>query len=140
MDEESLPQEFRIEVDRTGDNKTVRLFGELDLVNAEDLEAVLVELAAPVSTEAIASSGRESGTEDENGHAPFVSSESFDGGPRIVVADLSHLEFIDSTGLSALLVARHRIALLGARLQIRGAAGAARRVFEAAGLEDVLDD
>jgi anti-sigma B factor antagonist len=58
----------------------------------------------------------------------------------VVVADLSQLEFIDSTGLSALLVARHAILTRKHNLEIRGAKGATRRVFEAAGLADVLDD
>ncbi len=57
-----------------------------------------------------------------------------------VVADLTNLEFIDSSGLSALLRARRRIEEAGHRLEIRGARGATRRVFEAAGLLDVLDD
>lgn len=112
-----------MEVARTGDEQVLRLYGELDLVRAEDLEAALVDLAAPEVPDS---------PDDEcTGTRPYQ---------RRVVVDLSQLEFIDSTGLSALLVARHRIALLGSSLEIRGAAGAARRVFEAAGLEDVLDD
>ena len=110
MNEDALPEEFRMEVDRSDGVPTVRVFGELDLVNADAFETVLVDLAGG------------------------------GGAARTVVADLSSLEFIDSTGLSALLVARHRIGLLGETLQIRGARGAAKRVFEAAGLEDVLDD
>lgn len=58
----------------------------------------------------------------------------------LVVADLTNLEFIDSSGLAALLRARRRIEEEGHRLEIRGARGATRRVFEAAGLVDVLDD
>lgn len=58
----------------------------------------------------------------------------------VVVADLSSLEFVDSTGLSALLLARHAILTRRHRLEIRGARGATRRIFEAAGLADVLDD
>lgn len=58
----------------------------------------------------------------------------------VVVADLSSLEFIDSTGLSALLLARHAVLTRRHRLEIRGARGATRRIFEAAGLSDVLDD
>lgn len=57
-----------------------------------------------------------------------------------VVADMGALEFIDSQGLSALLVARRRIEEAGHRLRLRGARDATRRVFEAAGLADVLDD
>jgi anti-sigma B factor antagonist len=57
-----------------------------------------------------------------------------------VVADLSALEFIDSSGLSTLVRARRSIETGGNRLVIRGARGATRRAFEAAGLADVLDD
>lgn len=58
----------------------------------------------------------------------------------VVVADLSKLEFVDSTGLSALMLARHAILTRRHRLEIRGARGATRRIFEAAGLADVLED
>lgn len=58
----------------------------------------------------------------------------------VVVADLSGLEFIDSTGLSALMLARHAILTRRHRLEIRGVRGATRRIFEAAGLADVLED
>lgn len=57
-----------------------------------------------------------------------------------VIADLTALEFIDSMGLSALLTSRRHLQSAGCRFEIRGAQGAARRVFEASGLEDVLDD
>jgi anti-sigma B factor antagonist len=57
-----------------------------------------------------------------------------------VIVDLTNLEFIDSSGLAALLRARRRIEESGQRLEIRGARGATRQVFEAAGLQDVLDD
>lgn len=116
MDDDALP-EFRMEVDRRPDGGTVRVHGELDLVHADDLEGALVGLGTP--------DGGEGGSA---------------GRARTVVADLSDLEFLDSAGLSGLLVARHRLSVLGARLRICGTAGAARRVFEAAGLEDVLDD
>lgn len=57
-----------------------------------------------------------------------------------VVVDLSELEFVDSTGLSSLLLARRHLEGRGHALEIRGARGAVRKVFEAAGLADVLDD
>jgi anti-sigma B factor antagonist len=60
-------------------------------------------------------------------------------GPEVVV-DLSGLEFIDSSGLSALITARRRVMAGGNRLVLRGAQGAARRVFELTGLDDVLED
>jgi ABC-type transporter Mla MlaB component len=131
MDEDALPQEFRMEVDRRSDGGTVRLYGELDLVHADDLEIALVELAA---------SGGATTADPARPPAPEADGRGRAERVRTVVADLTNLEFLDSTGLSALLVARHRVALLGARLDIHGASGAARRVFEAAGLEDVLDD
>ena len=79
------------------------------------------------------------------GELDLVSSEAVErtlvrcAGP-VVVADLTELEFIDSTGLSALLLARHAILTRRHRLEIRGAHGPTRRIFEAAGLADVLDD
>lgn len=61
-------------------------------------------------------------------------------GGSTVVVDLSGLEFIDSSGLSALITARRRAASAGTRLVLRGARGAARRVFEVSGLDDVLEE
>jgi anti-sigma B factor antagonist len=60
------------------------------------------------------------------------------GGPTVVV-DLSGLEFIDSSGLSALLTARRQLTSTGHRLVLSGAKGAARRAFEVSGLDDVLE-
>lgn len=51
-----------------------------------------------------------------------------DQGP--VVVELSGLEFLDSTGLSALIVARRRADRLGTGLGLAGARGAVRRVLE----------
>lgn len=98
-------QEFRIEVVDSGDRCVVRLFGELDLVRADDVHDAV--LACPHDR---------------------------------VQVDLAELEFIDSTGLSALLVARRELDSGGRRLELLGAAGATRQLFEAVGLADVLDD
>lgn len=100
-----LPQDFRIEVIDGDDGCIVRLFGELDLVQADDVHDALVACPHPN-----------------------------------VVVDLSNVDFIDSTGLSSLLVARRELETDGRRLELRGAAGATRRVFDAVGLADVLDD
>ncbi len=65
----------------------------------------------------------------------------FDGiTEREVVADLSRLTFVDSTGLSVLLTARRTLQDVGGSMAIRGARGLVRRVFEVAELADVLDD
>lgn len=59
--------------------------------------------------------------------------------PAIVV-DLSELSYLDASGLSALVVARRRLALAGRRLTIRGARGGVRRVFEVTDLAHLLCD
>ncbi|MGH8982015.1 MAG: STAS domain-containing protein [Acidimicrobiales bacterium] len=102
---DQLPQEFRIEFVDDADACVVRVFGELDLVRADDVRDALA-------------------ARDND----------------VVVVDLSHVEFIDSTGVSALLIARRALESSGRCLELRGAAGATRRVFEAIGLDDVLDD
>lgn len=52
-----------------------------------------------------------------------------------VVVDLSGLDFLDSTGLSALIVARRRADRFGTRLGLAGARGAVRKVLEITGLD-----
>lgn len=47
-----------------------------------------------------------------------------------VVVDLSSLDFLDSTGLSALIVARRRADERGTRLVLAGARGVVRKVLE----------
>jgi anti-anti-sigma factor len=59
---------------------------------------------------------------------------------RHVVVDLRGLTFVDSTGVSALLVARRAFQDAGGTMSIRGASGLVRHVFQVAQLEDVLDD
>lgn len=52
-----------------------------------------------------------------------------------VVVDLSGLEFLDSTGLSALVLARRQADRAGNRLGLAGARGAVRKVLEITGLD-----
>jgi anti-sigma B factor antagonist len=59
---------------------------------------------------------------------------------RDVVVDLSHLTFVDSTGLSVLLSARRTLLDVGGSLTIHNATGLVRRVFAVAELDDVLDN
>ena len=56
-----------------------------------------------------------------------------------VALDLSALEFIDSTGLSVIIAEHKRTAASGGELIILTPHDNARRVFEVAGLMDVLD-
>ena len=56
-----------------------------------------------------------------------------------VALDLTNLEFIDSTGISVLIAEHKRTASAGGELIILTPHRNARRVFEVAGLMDVLD-
>ncbi len=56
----------------------------------------------------------------------------------VVVVDLSELTFIDSSGLTALVHARNKLAATGAVLQVRGARGNVKHVFQIAGLTRLL--
>lgn len=55
-----------------------------------------------------------------------------------VVVDLANLEFLDSSGIAALLGARTRILASGNEFQLRGARGIVRRVLEMTGLAHLL--
>lgn len=58
----------------------------------------------------------------------------------VVEVDLTHLTFLDGSGLTALLQAKRRIRDAGHDLRMVGAQGIVRRVFEVTGLSDELDD
>lgn len=55
-----------------------------------------------------------------------------------VVVDLANLEFLDSSGIAALLGARTRILASGNEFELRGARGIVRRVLEMTGLAQLL--
>ncbi|MEU1122752.1 STAS domain-containing protein [Streptomyces sp. NPDC005899] len=82
------------------------------------------------------------GSLDEwSGPSAFVGAlrEAAGGGGRLTVADLSGLEFADSTGLHALLEAQHRHALAGVRLVLAGPLSTAvHRLFEVSGTFDAF--
>jgi anti-sigma B factor antagonist len=56
-----------------------------------------------------------------------------DPSPELVV-DLSHVTFLDSTGIRELIVAEQALQRRGGRLIVRGAHGVARRCLEITGL------
>jgi anti-anti-sigma factor len=60
-------------------------------------------------------------------------------GTAEVVVDCSSLEFIDSSGLSVLVANHKRLADAGGELVIEAAPPAARRLFEIAGIDRVLN-
>ncbi len=59
--------------------------------------------------------------------------------PERVLIDLSGVEFIDSTGLSALIRADQGAAANGQQLSLRGGSSQVRRLFELTGLLDRLN-
>jgi len=59
------------------------------------------------------------------------------GGSSVVV-DLANLQFLDSSGIAALLAARRRITQAGHGFELRGARGIVRRVLEVTGLSFLL--
>jgi anti-anti-sigma factor len=71
--------------------------------------------------------------------ADYVSEVLVEVAGSRVVADLSGLTFIDAAGIAALLSARRQISARGHELQLRGATGIVRRVFESVGLKELVD-
>ena len=57
-----------------------------------------------------------------------------------VVVDLGDLAFIDSTGISALLVMRRRLEGQGRELRVANVSAGAARVFELTGLTGIFSD
>ena len=60
------------------------------------------------------------------------------GGIREVIVDLGHLDFIDSTGLSVLVMAMKRLRENGGDLVLQSPQPEALKVFELTGLNKVL--
>ena len=56
-----------------------------------------------------------------------------------LVVDLTQVDFLDSTAVSALLVAYHKANRLGGSLHLAGARGTARKVLDITQLDLVLD-
>jgi len=88
-------------VEWRGGGVVVSLGGELDLYNAEEVRAALLEASA--------------------------------GEPALLVVDLEHVRFMDSTALGVLIEARSRMADRGFRLAAPGLE--TRRALEISGLD-----
>ncbi len=63
---------------------------------------------------------------------------AIESGTRKLVCDLADLQYIDSTGLSVLLMAHKRLAALGGSFVVQSPSRGARRLFEIAGVGDFL--
>lgn len=95
-----------IVIEDHGPHLTVRLRGELDLVEADRARELISGLVAR--------------------------------GPRLLVADLSGLTFIDCAGLSVLAYAHQRQAAAGRRLLVYGTQPLVRRVLALTGMDTYL--
>jgi anti-sigma B factor antagonist len=69
----------------------------------------------------------------------FVS-DALAADPKAVTIGASGLEFIDSSGLQALLRARDAVTAAGVTFRVSDASPALRRMFELFGVEDLLTD
>jgi anti-anti-sigma factor len=67
-------------------------------------------------------------------------SDALAAGPKAVTIGAGGLEFIDSSGLQALLRARDAATEAGVALRVSDASPALRRMFELFGVEDLLTD
>lgn len=65
--------------------------------------------------------------------------DQLDKQPSDVVVDLTEVSFLDSTALSAFIVAYHKARKAGGGLHLAGATGTARRVLDITQLNVVLD-
>jgi anti-sigma B factor antagonist len=61
--------------------------------------------------------------------------DAIEDGMKDIVVDLSHVDFMDSTGLGVLVGVSRRLKLLGGSLAIVSPDPTIRRVFEIAGLD-----
>ena len=64
--------------------------------------------------------------------------QALDAGARDLWIDLSEVEFIDSTGIHALLAVRTRVEALNRRLAVICPIGPIRRAFSLTGLDEAL--
>jgi anti-anti-sigma factor len=101
------PTPFAVRIDATGPHVEIRATGDLDLDTAPVLAASVAEAL-----------------------------ELADAGGRAVRLDLRDIEFIDSTGLRALLAGQVQAASAGVDLGVDGLSAAARRLLE---LTDTLE-
>jgi anti-sigma B factor antagonist len=78
---------------------------------------------------------------DLTGTEPFWSflSDALAATPRTIAVDTSALEFIDSSGLMALIRARDAAVEAGVGFHVRDPSPALRRIAELSGLEDLLE-
>jgi anti-anti-sigma factor len=99
---------LRVTAEAEGTTRVLRLAGELDLATADVLRAKVADLLAQGS------------------------------GVHRLVLDLGGLEFLDVTGLGALLEARRRVSEIGGTVSLRRPRPMVRRILGLLELEDAL--
>ena len=99
---------LRASASRCGDVLTVALAGELDLATGPELRARLTRLVQS------------------------------DPPPARLVLDLAHLQFLDASGISALLSAQRAVAASGGSVVLRSPSRLVRRVVKVLDLDRVL--
>jgi anti-sigma B factor antagonist len=104
----SDPPGLRVTAESDGSTTVLTLAGELDLATADALRARISELLAPSSS------------------------------VRRLVLDLGSLEFLDVTGLGALLEARRKLVELGGTLSLRHPRPMVRRILGLLELDEAL--
>jgi anti-sigma B factor antagonist len=105
MGEVSKPV-LRIDHERTAERYVIRLVGEMDLANADEVRQAL--------------------------------NAAIEGEAAAVIVDLSELEFVDSTGISALLSVQAASRRDSDRLAFRGAHAAVARTLHVTGVDEQL--
>lgn len=123
---------FRIEQFSHDDLPVLRLTGEFDLRAAPELREALLGLLAPGGG---APGGDDAGAEGSSADRPGPAGVS----PPVVLLEMSGLEFLDSTIISVLLMARHRAVAAGGSLRLTGVTPQVARVLDVTGIDGVLD-
>jgi anti-sigma B factor antagonist len=98
-----------IDVQREGENAVLRIAGELDMYSETQLQYAIAEL------------------------------DGDDNKIRVVVLDLSQTEFLDSSGLRAMLAAERRLQARGRAMKLRSPSPLVARLLEVTSLADHFD-
>jgi len=64
--------------------------------------------------------------------------EVISSGARIIVLDLAHIDFIDSSGIRVIVRAARQMDAKGGRLLVENTSGATQRILEVAGILEQL--
>lgn len=100
--------ELTIKTRHAGEHVVVTAAGEIDLACSDQLLGALVDAVDRTPT------------------------------PRQLCCDLSGVTFIDSTGIAALVAAKHASEKAGAEMMLAGACGHVRRVLELTGVQGLF--